>query len=180
MTQDRAGFYNSNELLLNLQPYWDEFGVDTSVWGSGLVDPYRIGDDLYAAPVNWDTIAIMYNKDMFDAAGLEYPTAEWTWDDFAAVAETVALLEQVDLHFGNDNGPMHFAIAAQKKTVAVFGRPWIANWSPPSNDRHLAIEYDPGCKSDCFYPKCGLECIRLVSADKVWDLITLHMSKQMI
>jgi multiple sugar transport system substrate-binding protein len=88
MSQDRFYFYASNETLLDLQPYFDEAGVDTSLWGSGMVDPYRWGEnrDLYAAPVNWDTIAIFYNKDMFDAAGLAYPTSDWTWDDFAAAA----------------------------------------------------------------------------------------------
>jgi multiple sugar transport system substrate-binding protein len=91
MSQDRFFFYASNDALLDLQPYWDEYGVDTTVWGSGLVDPYRWGEngDLYAAPVNWDTVAVFYNKDMFDAAGLEYPTADWTWDDFAAAAEAL-------------------------------------------------------------------------------------------
>ncbi|MDX1993739.1 MAG: sugar ABC transporter substrate-binding protein [bacterium] len=88
MSQDRFYFYASNDALLDLQPYWDEYGVDTTVWGTGLVDPYRWGSngDLYAGPVNWDTVAIYYNKDLFDAAGLEYPTSDWTWDDFAAAA----------------------------------------------------------------------------------------------
>jgi multiple sugar transport system substrate-binding protein len=88
MSQDRFFFYADNDAVLDLQPYWNEYGVDTTLWGSGLVDPYRWGDagDLYAAPVNWDTVAIYYNKDMFDAAGLAYPTADWTWDDFAADA----------------------------------------------------------------------------------------------
>lgn len=88
MSQDRFFFYASNETLLDLQPYFDEAGVNTSLWGSGMVDPYRWGEnrDLYAAPVNWDTIAIFYNKDMFDAAGLAYPTSDWTWDEFAAAA----------------------------------------------------------------------------------------------
>lgn len=88
MSQDRFFFYASNETLLNLQPYFDESGVDTTLWGSGMIDPYRWGEerDLYAAPVNWDTIAVFYNKDLFDAAGVAYPTSEWTWDDFAASA----------------------------------------------------------------------------------------------
>jgi len=88
ISQDRFFFYADNDALLDLQPYWDEYGVDTALWGAGTVDPYRWGEnnDLYAGPVNWDTIAIYYNKDMFDAAGLEYPTADWTWDDFAADA----------------------------------------------------------------------------------------------
>lgn len=88
MSQNRFYFYASNDALLNLQPYWEEFGVDTTVWGTGLVDPYRWGEtgDLYAGPVNWDTIAVFYNKDMFEAAGVPLPTANWTWDDFAAAA----------------------------------------------------------------------------------------------
>lgn len=88
MSQDRFFFYAGNDALLDLQPYYDEAGVDTSLWGSGMIDPYRWGEngDLYAGPVNWDTIAIFYNKDLFDAAGLEYPSADWTWDDFADYA----------------------------------------------------------------------------------------------
>ena len=91
MSQTNVRFYLENDVLLDMQPYWDEYGIDTAMWGSGMVDPYRWGEngDLYAAPVNWDTIAIFYNKDLFDAAGVEYPTADWTWDDFAAKAEAL-------------------------------------------------------------------------------------------
>lgn len=91
MSQDRFFFYASNDVLLDLQPYLDEAGVDTSVWGSGMIDPYRWGEEqnLYAVPVNWDTVAVYYNRDLFDAAGVEYPTADWTWDDFAASAEAL-------------------------------------------------------------------------------------------
>jgi multiple sugar transport system substrate-binding protein len=31
-----------------------------------------------------------YNKDMFDAAGVTYPTADWTWDDYATRSSTTA------------------------------------------------------------------------------------------
>lgn len=93
MNQPFFGDYT--ESVLNLDPYLEAAGVDTSVWGTGMIDPYRVGEDnhLTAIPVNWDTIAVYYNKDLFDAAGLEYPTAEWTWDDFAANA---AALTDVD------------------------------------------------------------------------------------
>ncbi len=91
ISQDRFPFYAENEAVLNLQPYWDNAGIDTTLWGSGMVDPYRVGEagDLYAGPVNWDTIAVYYNRDLFDAAGLDYPTAEWTWDDFAESARAL-------------------------------------------------------------------------------------------
>lgn len=88
MSQDHFYYYVDRDALLDLQPYFDENGVDTSVWAPGMVAPYHSGTDydLYAGPVNWDTVVIFYNKDLFDAAGLPYPTAEWTWDQFAADA----------------------------------------------------------------------------------------------
>ncbi len=88
MSQDRFLEYANNNALLDLQPYWDKAGIKTDVWGTGLVNPYRFGDknDLFAGPVNWDTVGLYYNKDMFDAAKVAYPTAAWTWDDFAKAA----------------------------------------------------------------------------------------------
>ncbi len=88
MTQDRFLFYASSDALLDLQPLWDESDVDTTVWQSAMTQTYRWGDgdDLYAGPVNWDTVAVYYNKDLFDEAGLSYPETTWTWGDFAIIA----------------------------------------------------------------------------------------------
>lgn len=37
--------------------------------------------ELYGFPYATVTVVLFYNKDMFDAAGLDYPTAEWTYQD---------------------------------------------------------------------------------------------------
>ncbi len=34
-----------------------------------------------ALPITFSTVMLFYNKDMFDAAGLEYPNEDWTWQD---------------------------------------------------------------------------------------------------
>ncbi len=93
--------------------------------------------------------------------------------DIPTISETVALLQKVDLHIGNDNGPMHFAISIGVKTVSIFGRPLMRNWIPPDQEKHLAVEFDPGCKEKCHYPKCELECIREVSVTPVIEKVTL-------
>ena len=36
-----------------------------------------------------DTFLLFYNKDMFDEAGVAYPTDNWTWDDFLAAAQAL-------------------------------------------------------------------------------------------
>ncbi len=43
----------------------------------------------YGVPVGFSTQVLYYNKAHFDAAGIDYPTAEWTWDDVAAASKTI-------------------------------------------------------------------------------------------
>lgn len=43
-------------------------------------------------PATFSTVVLFYNKDLFDAAGLEYPTNEWTWADAVAAAEAIKAL----------------------------------------------------------------------------------------
>ena len=83
------------------------------------------------------------------------------------LTETLAILNKVDLHLGNDNGPRHFAVAGGTPTVTIFGRPWAANWTPPQQTLHRTLEYDPGCKNKCVYPKCNLECLDGVTVEAV-------------
>jgi heptosyltransferase-3 len=88
-----------------------------------------------------------------------------------SLRQTLAIIKRADLHVGNDNGPRHFAIACGTPSVAVFGRPFADNWTPPDSQVHASVEHDPGCKSECRYPNCGLECIRDLSIDEVWPKI---------
>ena len=87
--------------------------------------------------------------------------------DIPTLTETLAILNRVDLHLGNDNGPRHFAVAGGTPTLTIFGRPWAANWTPHQSTQHRALEYDPGCKNKCTYPKCDLECLTGVTVEAV-------------
>ena len=87
--------------------------------------------------------------------------------DVPSLSQTLAILNRVNLHLGNDNGPKHFAVACGTPTLTIFGRPWAANWTPPQQTLHYALEFDPGCKSNCTFPNCGLECLKGVSVGAV-------------
>ena len=39
-----------------------------------------------AVPAFIDNLAVVYNKKIFDDAGVDYPSDDWTWDDFLATA----------------------------------------------------------------------------------------------
>ena len=44
---------------------------------------------LYGVPKDKDTVALLYNKEMFDAAGVAYPDESWTWDDLVDASQKI-------------------------------------------------------------------------------------------
>lgn len=57
--------------------------------------PYHSKDGTtFGLPVGFVTSSLYYNKDIFDKAGLEYPTSDWTWNDVIEASEIIT--EKVD------------------------------------------------------------------------------------
>jgi len=46
-----------------------------------IMNAYRWKGKTYALPYDLSTLCLMYNKKLFDEAGVKYPT-EWKWDEF--------------------------------------------------------------------------------------------------
>ena len=44
---------------------------------------------LYGVPKDKDTVGLVYNKEMFDAAGVAYPDENWTWDDLVDASQKI-------------------------------------------------------------------------------------------
>jgi multiple sugar transport system substrate-binding protein len=60
---------------------WDEF----SEAARATVQP--TGDKTIGFPAVVDNLSLIYNKTVFDNAGVAYPTNDWTWDDFREAAK---------------------------------------------------------------------------------------------
>jgi multiple sugar transport system substrate-binding protein len=43
----------------------------------------------YGLPASFSDVVLFYNKDLFDAAGLAYPTSDWTWAEEKAAAQAL-------------------------------------------------------------------------------------------
>lgn len=41
----------------------------------------------YGLPESFSNVVLYYNKELFDAAGVDYPTADWTWQEELAAAQ---------------------------------------------------------------------------------------------
>lgn len=56
----------------------------------GQYRPFATPDQVTGLPVSADSVALFWNKDLFEAAGVsDYPRADWTWDEMYAAAEQI-------------------------------------------------------------------------------------------
>lgn len=83
--------WQSRGVLLNLQPYLDATPGFLDDFYPVTLEVYQQDDGYYGLPRDFQTIVLYYNKDMFDAAGMEYPTDDWTLDDLKAAAKELTL-----------------------------------------------------------------------------------------
>lgn len=61
-----------------------------SYFSEGLVSLATYSDGkLYGVPKDFDTIALLYNKDLFDKAGISYPDDTWTWENMLEAAKKI-------------------------------------------------------------------------------------------
>ncbi len=79
--------------------------ADPSVYRASVLEAYQTDGTQYAAPSSFSDVVLYYNKDLFDAAGLDYPSSDWTWADEQAAAE--ALTDQAAGVWG-DHQPVSF------------------------------------------------------------------------
>jgi len=69
--------YAANDVLLDLTEYLDP---DTPYYPRAL-DVFNYEGKQLALPETFSTVVLFYNKDLFDQAGLDYPTDDWTMED---------------------------------------------------------------------------------------------------
>ena len=84
--------------LIALDSYFPS-DFDTSVYLPNLLEPGQVDGDQYLLPKSYSTLAIYYNKSLFDEVGVPYPEDGWTWDDLLDVA--LDLTQDLD----GDNAP---------------------------------------------------------------------------
>ena len=93
--------------IVDIQPLVERDGVDTSVYLGELAALWTRGEARYGLPKDWDTVAIVYNKDMVEAAGIDPAVFEtWTWnpEDGGDFQEVLAQLT-VDANGNNGLSP---------------------------------------------------------------------------
>lgn len=79
--------YADNGVILPLDDYIASSDVDMANYPEAMNGLYNVNGTTYGIPIDWDTIGLWYNKEVFDAAGVSYPTDSWTWEDMTEAAK---------------------------------------------------------------------------------------------
>lgn len=92
----------SEEIIIPLDEYVGTL-IDESLYYPEIFEASRVNGVLYSVPNIPTTRAVFYNKDLFDAAGVDYPTDDWTWDDFVEIAIKLTDKSQMQYGFVTEN-----------------------------------------------------------------------------
>lgn len=88
MHSNNAQKFMDNDILLDLTDRIEASEtIDLGNYYSDIVDLYSLEGKQYAMPKDIDTIALWYNKTMFDEAGVAYPDDTWTWETLYETAK---------------------------------------------------------------------------------------------
>jgi multiple sugar transport system substrate-binding protein len=81
-------FLPLDECLAGSEP---ETAGDLNDYYPGILAVNQFDGQTYGLPWIAQPVVLYFNRGLFDAAGLEYPTNDWTWDDFMAAAEALTV-----------------------------------------------------------------------------------------
>lgn len=88
MHSNYSQMYMRNGVLMDLTDRIEKSDdIDLDNYYKDIVELYQYDDKTFAIPKDFDTIALWYNKTMFDEAGLSYPDETWTWETLAENAK---------------------------------------------------------------------------------------------
>ena len=133
--------------LLDLRPYVArDLAPDLiAEWDDAQYRSFFTADGVqYGLPKYHGSLAVFYNKDLFDAAGIPYPTRDWTYDDYLAAMQALtadangdgatdvwgstfdAIYDRVQIHvnafgghFANPDDPTDCVLDSPQATAAL-------------------------------------------------------------
>lgn len=86
--------------------------LDDSKFNTNLYEAFKYEGKNIATVNGADTMLLYYNKDLFDKAGVAYPTADWTWEQFIDAAKKLTII-------GADGKPKQYGISINNSYLAA-------------------------------------------------------------
>ena len=143
MHSNESQRYMSNDMLLDLtDKIKDSDKIDPENYPSDIWGLYTYEDKYYAVPKDVDTIVLWYNKAMFDEAGLEYPTSEWTWDDAVSYTHLGGSTEESKGDSGKDSAGSGEEITLKVFDAHAYGLDEYAEMAKKFEESHPGVKIE--------------------------------------
>jgi multiple sugar transport system substrate-binding protein len=111
--------YGSRGALEDLTPYIEGDDVDPADYIEALIQAFSNTEGkLLAFPKDSAAWGIYYNKDKFDEAGVDYPSYDWTFEDFREIVRALTIDENG--RRGNEDG------FTPSDNMQQWGMSWVA------------------------------------------------------
>lgn len=81
--------YANNNSLADLTPYFEDGTIDTTYIDDTILATGNVNGVQVGMPVSTSVLMVAYAPEVLAAAGVETPTSDWTWEDFAAMTQKV-------------------------------------------------------------------------------------------
>lgn len=90
MNGPNVALYGSNGMLEPMDSFVANGQLDPADYPEAMNEIYTVDGVQYAIPKDFDTVGLWFNKALFERAGVDLPTADWTWDDFHTAAKAIS------------------------------------------------------------------------------------------
>ena len=116
--------FANNGVTLDLTPYTEgdaDVDIDDvfpNMLGLGVFD-----GKIQMLPSALDVVTMYYNKTLFEEAGADLPSDEWTWDDFIANCQKITALETED-----DGNPRYWGMSNATWNWWATVYPWVVGY----------------------------------------------------
>ena len=163
--------------IIPLDDYIANDGVDLAQF-AGATDQVTVDGSLYELPFRNDFWVLFYNKDIFDNAGVDYPTNDMTWEQYDELARKVT-----DTTFGSQIYGAHYH--SWRSTIGLMGvldgkhsiLDGEYSFMKPYYDMVLAEEADGVCRK---YSDITTEELHYSAAFSSGDVAMLNMGSWFI
>ena len=160
-----------------LDGYIKDAGIDLADF-NGVTDQVTVDGSLYELPFRSDFWLIFYNKDVFDAAGVDYPSNDMTVEEYDALARQLT-----DTTYGSQVYGCHYH--TWRSAVELFGTldgkhsilDGNYDWMTPYYDMVLSEEDDGVCQS---YTDLSTEGLHYSAAFSNGNVAMLNMGSWFI
>lgn len=147
---DAVPSFVSKGAFIPLDAYLEESGFDAGIYLPGLLEPGMVDGKQYLLPKDYSTLAVYYNKTLFDAASVPYPAEDWTWEDLLATAQKLTIKDAdgnvtqwgIQLPAAWTTGFEYWVAAAGGSLISTDGKSYVDFMDSPETVRAVQFYAD--------------------------------------